>query len=147
MVSLPLLSIPSCPAPFINEALYPASKGCKCRKSTKHKAQTTKLSSDKRRPVTAGRICSPIGANTTCCLPCPALDWFYPEDFYHRTSYAGYIATASLSLCIFMLVTWIVLPPEKTKRHHLNMSLVASLLLMEVCKDVMRRMGQRLTDE
>lgn len=126
MVSPPLLLIPDCPAPFINQALYPASKGCKSAPCTFKDSLLTRLA------VTAGRICSPIGANTTCCLPCPSLDWFYPDNFYHQTRYAGFIATASLSLCLFMLITWLVLPPEKTKRHHLNMSLVASLLLMEV---------------
>jgi len=81
----------------------------------------------------AGRICQQLSTDLNCCLPCPQLDWFYPLGFYERSRNPGYVGTASLMLTILMLISWAVLPTSKTKRHYLNVALVFSVFLAEVC--------------
>jgi uncharacterized BrkB/YihY/UPF0761 family membrane protein len=44
------------------------------------------------------------------------------------------VATATLILTLLMLLSWAVLPAAKTKRHYLNVSLVVSIVMIEVRK-------------
>ena len=67
-----------------------------------------------------------------CCLPCPATDWLYPSNFYSLTRIAGYVNVVGLALCVFMLVSFAVLPLEKTKRHYLNVCLLLSIVFLEL---------------
>lgn len=100
-----------------------------------------------------GRICAtlPNKVGITCCLPCPAADWLYPDgkhnirdthaelsradclDFYAMTRIPGFIALASIGFSAFLLFAFIVLPAEITKRHYLNTCLLVSVIVLEVC--------------
>ena len=67
-----------------------------------------------------------------CCLPCPATDWLYPSNFYSLTRIAGIVNVIGLALCVFMLLSFAVLPAEKTRRHYLNVCLVVAVVSLEL---------------
>ncbi|KAK8247924.1 hypothetical protein HDK77DRAFT_508168 [Phyllosticta capitalensis] len=89
----------SCPTPFVPDTDYPSSKG-----------------------YTAGRFCglNPTGAGTKCCLPCPIQDWVYSDDFLSHLQTANWLGVASFSLICFLLISYLVLPPNKSGRHYLT---------------------------
>lgn len=53
-------------------------------------------------------------------------------DFYKTTRIPGFIALGSLALCVFVLLAFLILPQEHTKRHYLNTSLTISIVMLEV---------------
>lgn len=86
-------------------------------------------------PEISGRLCTNInqGLSTlSCCLPCPRTDWVYSDDFQDRTRIANYVSIISLVLNTFLLVTFIVLPREKSHRYYLSIGLTASLILIAI---------------
>ncbi|QDS75679.1 hypothetical protein FKW77_007605 [Venturia effusa] len=48
-------------------------------------------------------------------------------DFLRHLDNLGYVAIPSVILCIFLVVSWIVLPRSRTKRHYLHLGLVSSV--------------------
>ena len=48
------------------------------------------------------------------------------------TRVAGYINVVALALCLFMLVSFAVLPAEKTRRHYLNVCLLIGIVFLEL---------------
>ncbi|EGS19002.1 uncharacterized protein CTHT_0056220 [Thermochaetoides thermophila DSM 1495] len=78
-----------------------------------------------------GRICSPLG-NLTCCLPCPITQWAYPDSFTAMSTAANWVAVAGSVCCIFLLLSWAVLPVDKTFRHYLSICLTTAVLLMNL---------------
>ncbi|KAK6067247.1 hypothetical protein SCUP234_11730 [Seiridium cupressi] len=78
-----------------------------------------------------GRLCQPFLSNT-CCLPCPMTDWAYPDNFSQLTSVANWINVVGMACCVFLLVSWICLPVEKTHRHYLSISLTCAVVLMNL---------------
>jgi hypothetical protein len=44
----------------------------------------------------------------------------------------GYVAIASVILSVFLVVSWIVLPPSRTHRHYLSLGLISSIGLIAV---------------
>lgn len=78
-----------------------------------------------------GRLCQDLG-KFTCCLPCPMTDWVYPESFNTLGLVAEWIAVVSTALCGFLLLSWAVLPVEKTSRHYLSVCLTSGVLLMNL---------------
>jgi hypothetical protein len=68
----------------------------------------------------------------SCCLPCPRTDWVYSGDFQDRNHIANYVSIISLVLNTFLLVTFIVIPREKSHRHYLSIGLTASLILIAI---------------
>lgn len=79
-------------------------------------------------------MCQTLGPGVTCCIPCPLTDWIYPDSFKTLTSAASWISAISLICSVFLLVSWAVLPVEKTNRHYLSICLTFSVLLMNVSR-------------
>ncbi|KAF2197238.1 hypothetical protein GQ43DRAFT_216772 [Delitschia confertaspora ATCC 74209] len=82
---------------------------------------------------TAGRFCASvpqIKRDLVCCLPCPVTDFLYPEDFmtWHRIA-EGFSLAGLISL-LFILISFIFLPAEKTRKHYLSVSLITGTGLL-----------------
>ena len=106
------------------------------------------------RTAAENRMCSQISDSLMCCLPCPATDWLYPDStslairllilcmayevagFKQMDQAAGYINVVALSLCIFLLLTFVMLPVEITKRHYLNICLLVGNIFVSVCTPI-----------
>ncbi|KAI1493121.1 hypothetical protein F5X96DRAFT_677263 [Biscogniauxia mediterranea] len=97
-----------CLAPFFNEALFPTEGG-----------------------HIEGRLCAPLGT-LSCCLPCPMTDWAYPDTFDAATGAANWINVVGMVCCVFLLISWIVLPVERTHRHYLSICLTCAIVLMNL---------------
>ncbi|KAI5920017.1 hypothetical protein F4810DRAFT_452046 [Camillea tinctor] len=97
-----------CLAPFFNEAMFPTTGG-----------------------HIDGRLCSPLGS-LSCCLPCPMTDWAYPDSFDAATGAANWINVVGMVCCAFLLISWIVLPVERTHRHYLSICLTCAIVLMNL---------------
>ncbi|KAI1847380.1 hypothetical protein JX265_005561 [Neoarthrinium moseri] len=80
---------------------------------------------------TTGRLCKSLG-QMRCCLPCPMTDWAYPDNFSQLTSIASWINVVGMICCLFLLISWIVLPVEKTHRHYLSICLTVAVVLMNL---------------
>ncbi|TKA83893.1 hypothetical protein B0A55_00108 [Friedmanniomyces simplex] len=82
----------------------------------------------------AGRFCAPITGllpgNPTCCLPCPVTDWVYSESFNTYGAVAEWLNVVGLILLSFMLVSYIVLPAQKTRSHYLSICLIVSVMMI-----------------
>ncbi|KAK4129323.1 hypothetical protein N657DRAFT_67823 [Parathielavia appendiculata] len=81
--------------------------------------------------VVEGRLCSEIG-ELNCCLPCPMTDWAYPDSFQTMGTAANWVAVASTICCVFLLISWAVLPVDKTYRHYLSISLTVAVMFMNL---------------
>lgn len=133
-----------CPPPF-----YDASKfelgGC----------EYTTLRHCKRMlipPVVEGRFCAPveqIKKGLYCCLPCPMTDYLYPQgtrikqsradghanfssDFNTYYKVAEALNVVGLVLLVFLLISFVLLPAEKTRRHYLSYCLIIAAIFMAV---------------
>ncbi|CEJ62159.1 hypothetical protein PMG11_10667 [Penicillium brasilianum] len=104
-----------CPGPFLQESLFPAKGG-----------------------FLDGRFCEPIpgigpnGTTIACCLPCPLADWRYADNTAKRVGVASWISVAILPLCIFLLVSYAVLPVKWTNRHYLSICFTLGICCMEI---------------
>jgi hypothetical protein len=97
-----------------------------------------------------GRFCGPPGSATAnCCLPCPISPWIFDdstccstansvdqakvlEAFLNTQKRLQYISPISLAACLFLLLSWLILPIDKSHRHYLSVGLVACILLVNV---------------
>lgn len=77
-------------------------------------------------------MCAELAKGLICCLPCPLTDWAYPNTFNSLSSVANWVNVAGMACCVFLLVSWIVLPVEKTHRHYLSICLTCATVLMNV---------------
>lgn len=79
-------------------------------------------------------MCQPIaeGSPVSCCLPCPSTDWLYPDTFGHVNTAADWLNVAGLVSCAFLLLSFALLPVEKTHRHYLSICLVLAVILMQL---------------
>ena len=68
----------------------------------------------------------------TCCLPCPLTDWVFADDFEKQIPAANYVAIVSLICTTLLLLTFAVLPEEKSHRHYLSVGVTVSLLLLSL---------------
>ncbi|KAL5596774.1 hypothetical protein BROUX41_006542 [Berkeleyomyces rouxiae] len=100
-----------CPTPFFNQASFSDDDG-----------------------FVSGRLCIPPSTenNITCCLPCPQVDWVYPDSFHTMASVADWISVVGVMCCVFLLVSWAVLPVEKTHRHYLSICLTIAVAIMSL---------------
>ncbi|CAG8954068.1 hypothetical protein HYFRA_00009169 [Hymenoscyphus fraxineus] len=98
----------ACIAPFLQEDLFPSEGG-----------------------FVQGRYCSPA-LGPSCCLPCPAADWLYPDSFNTVTQVANWINVVSLVAVAFLLASFAFLPVEKTHRHYLSICLAMAVILMNL---------------
>lgn len=83
----------------------------------------------------SGRFCANVtdGLSTlSCCLPCPSTDWVYSDSFSRQSRISNYASIVSLIFNIFLLLTFIVLPRDKSHRHYLSIGLTASLILIAI---------------
>ncbi|ROW01638.1 hypothetical protein VSDG_02019 [Cytospora chrysosperma] len=78
-----------------------------------------------------GRLCM-SEAGISCCLPCPLTAWVYPDNFDSLGKAADWIAVASSVCCVFLLLSWLVLPIDKTHRHYLSICLTFAVVFMNL---------------
>ncbi|KAJ5739636.1 hypothetical protein N7533_012420 [Penicillium manginii] len=97
-----------CPSPFLQESLFPSTGG-----------------------FTDGRYCETV-QNITCCLPCPLADWRYADNTAKKVDVASWISVAILPLCVFLLVSYAVLPVKWTNRHYLSICFTLGICCMEI---------------
>ncbi|KAJ5176521.1 uncharacterized protein N7482_002398 [Penicillium canariense] len=104
-----------CPSPFLQESLFPEKGG-----------------------FIDGRFCEtipglgPNGTAVSCCLPCPLSDWRYADNTAKRVDVASWISVAILPLCVFLLVSYAVLPVKWTNRHYLSICFTLGICCMEI---------------
>lgn len=79
-----------------------------------------------------GRLCHKLSETLTCCLPCPMTEWVYPDNFTTLTGAGDWVATVSAICCLFLLLSWLCLPVEKTNRHYLSICLTMAVALMNL---------------
>ncbi|KAF2253342.1 hypothetical protein BU26DRAFT_418404 [Trematosphaeria pertusa] len=80
-----------------------------------------------------GRFCAPVDqikAGLFCCLPCPATDYLYPPEFKSYYRAAEVLNLIGLVCLVFLLVSFICLPAEKTRRHYLSYCLIIAAILL-----------------
>ncbi|KAG9556035.1 Trimethyllysine dioxygenase, partial [Aureobasidium melanogenum] len=94
----------SCPLPFLSSDNYTSGGG-----------------------YIEGRFCS-----DKCCLPCPLTELVYSDAFPTRELAAGWLSVVSLIASIFLLLTYAILPPEKSHRHYLSIGLIVSNVLLQL---------------
>ncbi|KAK3336158.1 hypothetical protein B0T19DRAFT_436957 [Cercophora scortea] len=100
-------TVSSCPTPFLSAADY--SNG----------------------GYLDGRLCKQVGLDV-CCLPCPMTDWAYPDSFNTVGLAAEWVAVLSTVCTGFLLLSWAVLPVDKTYRHYLSICLTTAVLFMNL---------------
>ncbi|CAI7652709.1 unnamed protein product [Penicillium viridicatum] len=101
-----------CPAPFLQETLFPTVGG-----------------------FIDGRYCKNVNygnATYSCCLPCPLAEWRYDADLAEKISVTSWISVAILPLCIFLLISYAVLPVKWTHRHYLSVCFTLGICCMEL---------------
>lgn len=59
-------------------------------------------------------------------------DWAYPDEFNTLGEVAQWVAVAGTACCVFLLLSWIILPVDKTSRHYLSLCLTTAVLFMNV---------------
>ncbi|KAK5133252.1 hypothetical protein LTR08_007986 [Meristemomyces frigidus] len=82
----------------------------------------------------AGRFCATVGLpdEPLCCLPCPAQDWAYSDKFSTYNRVAEWLNVVGLVLMAFMLVSYMVLPAQKTRSHYLSVCLIISVMFIAI---------------
>lgn len=50
------------------------------------------------------------------------------------TTAANWVSVASTICCVFLLISWAVLPVDKTYRHYLSICLTFGVMFMSVCR-------------
>ncbi|RMX80587.1 hypothetical protein D0869_07438 [Hortaea werneckii] len=99
----------SCPKPFLDLNDYPYKAGFE-----------------------RGRFCGAFRPDLTCCLPCPLEYWSYSDEFSQNVDSAHWVNLPAMVCQFFLLLTFIVLPPEKSHRHYLSVGLCLALILLEL---------------
>lgn len=66
-----------------------------------------------------------------CCLPCPVEKLFYGGEGAFTVSET--VAAVSLAGCAFLILSWLVLPKERSGRRYLGVGLVAAVTVLSVC--------------
>ncbi|KAF2186912.1 hypothetical protein K469DRAFT_686135 [Zopfia rhizophila CBS 207.26] len=80
-----------------------------------------------------GRFCAPvpqIRKDLFCCLPCPVTDYLYPAEFTTWYRVAEGLNVAGLVALVFLLVSFLCLPAEKTRKHYLSYCLIIGVMLL-----------------
>ena len=136
-----------CPAPFIGEVLYPYKGGCKLHYPTRKRRNSTWRSNgvmntevtptDRPRTDRPGRNCAPnpldISPNaSSCCIPCPVFDYVYSNNFKRSAFGAAWVHVAGLILSAFLLLSYLVLPVQATRRAYLNIMPLVGIMLLSL---------------
>ncbi|PPJ61042.1 hypothetical protein CBER1_02017 [Cercospora berteroae] len=80
-----------------------------------------------------GRLCARIegmDGSPTCCLPCPASEWAYSDNFETYSTAAEWLNVIGLGLLCFMLISYIMLPAQQTRSHYLSVCLIISVMMI-----------------
>lgn len=85
--------------------------------------------------VVEGRLCQHLSDTLSCCMPCPMTDWAYPDSFQTLGLAAGWVAVVSTVCTVFLLLSWAILPVEKTNRHYMSIGLTVGVVFMNVSSD------------
>lgn len=82
--------------------------------------------------VITGRLCAPVPlpGNPTCCLPCPVTDWTYSDSFSTYVNISEWLNVVGLTLLVFMLISYVVLPATQTRSHYLSVCLIVSVMFI-----------------
>ncbi|KAF7566504.1 hypothetical protein PtrM4_148240 [Pyrenophora tritici-repentis] len=101
----------ACTAPLLDESLFPQKGG-----------------------YLPGRYCGLgsfqiDGGTASCCFPCPIQDYIYAPNWRTRLRIPNYLSILSVTLCTFLLLSFLALPPSKTHRHYLSVGLLIPVLL------------------
>lgn len=59
-------------------------------------------------------------------------DWVFSDNFQRLEPTANYVGIASLVCNVLLLLTYLVLPEEKSHRHYLSIGLTVSLILLSI---------------
>lgn len=59
-------------------------------------------------------------------------DWAYPDSFQTLSLAAGWVAVFSTVCCVFLLLSWMFLPVEKTNRHYMSICLTIGVTFMNL---------------
>ncbi|KAI2477273.1 hypothetical protein Ptr902_11346 [Pyrenophora tritici-repentis] len=104
----------ACTAPLLDESLFPQKGG-----------------------YLPGRYCGLgsfqiDGGTASCCFPCPIQDYIYAPNWRTRLRIPNYLSILSVTLCTFLLLSFLALPPSKTHRHYLSVGLLIPVLLVSL---------------
>lgn len=58
--------------------------------------------------------------------------WAYPDNFDSMSKAADWVAVASTVCCVFLLMSWLLLPIDKTHRHYLSICLTFAVVFMNL---------------
>ena len=117
-------NLSTCPLPFIDESAYPYTGGFR-----------------------DGRFCGDFSSELSCCLPCPLEKWVYSDTFARNLNIAYWINIPALLCQVVLLLSFVVLPPEKGHGQYLSVGTCASLILFEVSERVVRERLWREREE
>lgn len=59
-------------------------------------------------------------------------DWVFNDKFKEREPVSSYVGIASLVCNALLLLTYLVLPEEKSHRHYLSIGLTVSVVLLSI---------------
>ncbi|KAF1987118.1 hypothetical protein K402DRAFT_463215 [Aulographum hederae CBS 113979] len=81
-----------------------------------------------------GRFCgqNPFDSLAICCLPCPVQEWVYTDKFISQLGSVGWVSVASMVPCVFLLISWLILPVSKSHRHYLSVGLVLCVTMINL---------------
>lgn len=82
-----------------------------------------------------GRFCAPVPSaegTVDCCLPCPITDWVYSDDFNTIPKAANWLNVGGMVCSMSLLLSFIVLPVQKTNRHYLTIGLVVAICFLQL---------------
>ncbi|KAF1989662.1 hypothetical protein K402DRAFT_326001 [Aulographum hederae CBS 113979] len=76
-----------------------------------------------------GRFCAPMTPDLTCCLPCPATDYVYPDDFTSWYRASEWVNVASLVFLLILLITITFVHKDYSKRTYLSTCLIIAVAI------------------
>lgn len=82
-----------------------------------------------------GRFCAPVPSAegmVDCCLPCPITDWVYSDDFNTIPKAANWLNVAGMVCSVLLLISFVVLPVQRTNRHYLTIGLVVAICFLQL---------------
>ena len=137
----------ACSAPFLQLTKFPGNVGCEKQRLGIVSCQLAKTFTD-----LDGRFCAPVPTaegTVECCLPCPITDWVYSDsksydlggglawktdclDFNVIPKATNWLNVVGMVCSVSLLISFFVLPVQKTSRHYLTVGLVVAVSLLQV---------------
>ncbi|KAL8682425.1 MAG: hypothetical protein Q9186_001546 [Xanthomendoza sp. 1 TL-2023] len=102
----------SCVAPFLELSRFPSKEGYQ-----------------------PGRFCAPVpsrGGSIECCLPCPVTSWIYSDNFETLPKVSNWLNVTGMVCTASLLVSFFVLPIERTSRHYLNVCFIVAVCILQL---------------